>query len=61
MNQSKKPLWRKSILENLSLRDIKRWLWEVGENGDPYGYEREDEGRAYQNFRESVAYPTSVF
>ena len=51
MNQSKRPLWKKSILENLRLDDIREWLWEVGENGDPYGYEREDEGY-YNEYKE---------
>ena len=51
MNQSKKPLWKKSILEMLSLSEIHDWLWEVGENGDPYGYERDDEGY-YNDYKE---------
>lgn len=51
MNQSKAPLWRKSILDKLSLSDIREWLCEVGENGDPYGYERGDEGY-YNEYKE---------
>ena len=51
MNQSKRPIWKKSILENLTFYDIIGWLDEVGEDGDMYGYERGDSGY-YNDYKE---------
>lgn len=42
MKQSKTPLWKKSILADLSYDAITLWLEEIGENGDPCGYEDSD-------------------
>lgn len=42
MKQSETPLWRKSMLRNLNLSDILFNLDEIGENGDPFGYENDD-------------------
>lgn len=40
MKRSKTPLWKKSCLcGSLGWEDITTWLEEIGENGDPYGYE----------------------
>lgn len=51
MEISQRPLWKKSILQTLSLSDIYTWLYEIGENGDPYGYENSEEGY-YQEYKE---------
>ena len=40
MKISKTPLWKKSCLcGSLGIVDIEEWLDEVGNNGNPYGYE----------------------
>lgn len=39
MKQSKTPLWKKSMLQKLNLYDIKEYLYEITDNGDPHGYE----------------------
>lgn len=40
MKRSKTPLWKKSCLcRSLGWEDITTWFEEIGENGDPYGYE----------------------
>lgn len=51
MNQSKSPLWKKSILENLTYYDIIGWLNEISNDGDCYGYERGDTGY-YNDYKE---------
>lgn len=51
MNQSKKPIWRKSMLRHLDLDAIRDALWEIGENGDAYGYDRDESGY-YQEYKE---------
>lgn len=51
MKQSKRPIWKKSILENLTFYDVVEWLEEVGEDGDMYGYERGDSGY-YNDYKE---------
>lgn len=51
MRQSKTPLWKKSMLKVLGLCDIKEMLWEIGENGDEYGYDRDEEGY-YQEYKD---------
>ncbi|MDO4563943.1 MAG: hypothetical protein Q4C12_08975, partial [Clostridia bacterium] len=51
MKQSQTPLWRKSILQKLNLYDIKDYLYEIGENGDMYGYDGGDEGY-YQEYKD---------
>ena len=52
MKGSKKPLWKKSILRDLTYRDVMNWLYEIGENGDPYGYETIDQKGYYNDYRE---------
>ena len=55
MKQSMRPMWKKSMLQSLNLSDICDYLWEIGENGDCYGYEREGEtGESgyYQEYKE---------
>ncbi len=51
MNQSKNPLWKKSMLKSLNFYEIVEFLDEIGNNGDPYGYEREESGY-YQEYKE---------
>ena len=51
MKQSKIPLWKKSMLQFLNLSDISECLWEILENGDMYGYDRE-ESEYYQEYKE---------
>ena len=56
MNQSKKPIWKKSMLQNLSHEDVITALGEMMENGDMYGYDRDeewhpDEQGYYQEYR----------
>lgn len=55
MKQSTRPMWKKSMLQSLNLSYIYDYLWEIGENGDCYGYEREGEiGESgyYQEYKE---------
>lgn len=51
MKRSKIPLWKKSMLQFLNLGDISECLWEIVENGDMYGYDRE-ESEYYQEYKE---------
>lgn len=51
MKRSKIPLWKKSMLQFLNLGDISERLWEIVENGDMYGYDRE-ESEYYQEYKE---------
>ena len=51
MKQSERPLWKKSILQTLNLYDIKSYLYEISENGDPYGYENGESGY-YLDYKE---------
>lgn len=51
MKQSKIPLWKKSMLKTLNFVEIIEYLDEIGNNGDPYGYEREEIGY-YQEYKE---------
>ena len=43
MKQSMRPMWKKSMLQSLNLWDIHDYLYEISENGDCDGYEREGE------------------
>jgi len=54
MKQSKKPLWKKSMLQSLNYSGIVDWLYEVMDNGDMYGYEREETGESgyYQEYKD---------
>lgn len=51
MNQSKAPLWKKSMLKSLNYYEITDFLYEIGDNGDMYGYDREESGY-YQEYKE---------
>ncbi len=51
MDQSKRPLWKKSMLKSLNFYEIVDFLDEIGNNGDPYGYAREESGY-YQEYKE---------
>lgn len=44
MRQPEKPLWRKSLLNNLNLYDITNALSEIYENGDIHGYDSDQSG-----------------
>lgn len=52
LEQGKKPLWRKTILQNLNLDDLKESLSEIYESGDYYGYDGESMGEYYEEYRE---------
>ena len=52
MKQSKTPLWKKSCLSSLSFWNITEWLEEIGENGDPYGYEDSSIEGYYNEYKE---------
>ena len=51
MEQSKRPLWKNSMLKTLNFYDVTEYLDEIGSNGDPYGYERDESGY-YQEYKE---------
>ena len=51
MNQSKKPICKKSMLQTLNLYDVMAYLEEISENGDMYGYDGGDAGY-YQEYKE---------
>lgn len=51
MDQSKRPLWKKSMLKDLSLYAIKDYLDEIGNNGDRYGYASDEDGY-YQEYKD---------
>lgn len=54
MNQPKRPIWKKSMLQSLGLSSIVDYLCEISDNGDMYGYEREEDGESgyYQEYKE---------
>jgi hypothetical protein len=54
MKESKRPLWKKSMLQTLNLDDIMEYLGEISDNGDMYGYERGEQGESgyYQEYKE---------
>ena len=39
MKQTERPVWKKSVLQNLTHSDICQYLYEISENGDMYGYD----------------------
>lgn len=51
MNQSKNPLWKKSMLKSLNYYEITDFLYEISDNGNMYGYDREESGY-YQEYKE---------
>lgn len=51
MEQSKRPLWKKSMLKTLNFYDVVDYLNEIGNNGDPYGYDCDESGY-YQEYKE---------
>ena len=44
LSQTKSPLWKKTMLQRLSLDDIREDLEEISEAGDYYGYEGDSLG-----------------
>jgi hypothetical protein len=54
MKESKRPVWKKSMLQSLDLGSITDYLYEISDNGDMYGYEREEDGESgyYQDYKE---------
>lgn len=54
MKQSARPMWKKSMLQSFSLYNIKDFLYEIGDNGDCYGYDRCEQGESgyYQEYKE---------
>lgn len=42
MNQSKVPLWKRSMLKYLNINEMAEMLQEILEDGDPYGYDDSD-------------------
>lgn len=51
LSQAKSPLWKKTMLQRLSLDDIREDLEEISEAGDYYGYEGESLGEYYDEYR----------
>lgn len=51
MNQSKNPIWKKSMLSKLNFVEICEWLDEIAQNGDPFGYETDRTGH-YNDYKE---------
>lgn len=47
-----RPIWQRTILEHLSMREIGNYLEEIAESGDCYGYQGEDRGEYYEEYRE---------
>jgi hypothetical protein len=54
MKESKRPLWKKSMLQRLNLTDISDFLYEISDNGDMHGYNRDEEGESgyYQEYKD---------
>lgn len=52
LEQGKKPLWKKTILQNLNLSDIWDSLQEIHDAGDCYGYDGDSMGKYYEEYRE---------
>ncbi len=52
MKCSEMPLWKRALIEDLNLSEIMSWLWEVGENGDMYGYDTEGESEYYYEYKD---------
>lgn len=52
MKQSKTPLWKKSMLADLNYDAVTEWLEEIGENGDPDGYEDSEIEGYYNDYKE---------
>lgn len=50
--QKNMPIWRRTILEHMSMSEIGRYLEEIAESGDYHGYEGEDRGEYYEEYRE---------
>ena len=54
MKHSQKPLWKKSMLQHLNIDSIRECLEEIQDNGDSYGYIREEENENgyYQEYKD---------
>lgn len=51
MKSSKNPIWKRSILADMSYIGITTYLEEIGGNGDPCGYGSEEDGY-YQEYKD---------
>lgn len=51
MKQTDRPIWKRSMLQTLNLDTIREELFAMSENGDPYGYDSDEEGY-YQEYKE---------
>ena len=49
MKESKRPIWRKSMVQTLNLESIYEYLDEIAESGDAYGYETNSEYHTDRN------------
>lgn len=52
LNRAKSLMWRKTMLQNLSLEAIQTNLEEIGDAGDYYGYDGNSMGEYYEEYRE---------
>lgn len=52
MQASKRPLWKKSMLQTLNFYEINSLLDEISENGDMCGYASGEKSEYYQEFKE---------
>lgn len=51
--KNKTPMWKKSCLAaGLSWENMTEWLEEIGESGDPYGYEYDTKSGYYNDYKE---------
>lgn len=51
MKKTERPMWKRSMLAALNYSDIYNNLYEIVEDGDMFGYEREESGY-YNEFKE---------
>ena len=51
LSWAKRPMWRKTMLQRLSLDDVREDLGEISEAGDCYGYEGDSLGEYYDEYR----------
>ena len=52
LKKNNAPMWRKSMLQNLSLDDLRSNLDEISEAGDYFGYSGDSLGEYYEEYRE---------
>ena len=51
LSRAKRPMWRKAMLQRLSLDDMREDLGEISEAGDCYGYEGDSLCEYYDEYR----------